>query len=329
MTAVDEILTRNAAYAEGHLARPVMAELGLIVVTCFDPRVDPAHVLGLKPGDAFVIRSVGGRITPAVLQNLSLLTGVLTGVLTMNAGDASMGEMEIVVMHHTKCGITRLADPPHRQALAEALGTTAADLDEGSLRDPFEAVRLDLATLANSDVVPGEMSATGLVFDIDTGRAELVERRRPLRVRFVPDGFVPPRGLVSDRFVLEPLGPEHNESDLAAWSSSIEHIRATPGFEGRKWPERVYSLEENLADLVQHRVDFETGTGFAYTVLAPGSRQVVGCVYLYPPRRPGYDVDVRSWVRQEDAPLDKPLAEAINAWLASEWPWRAPDVAPR
>jgi len=80
---------------------------------------------------------------------------------------------------------------------------------------------------------------------------------------FVPVGFDPPTSLVTDRFRLEPLGPRHNEADHAAWTSSIEHIRATPGYPDDDWPPRGgMSLEENLADLRRHAVDFTEGTGF-------------------------------------------------------------------
>ena len=80
--------------------------------------------------------------------------------------------------------------------------------------------------------------------------------------------------------MLEPLGPRHNESDYAAWSSSIEHIRATPVSRGA-WPHEM-SLAENLADLEMHERDFETRAGFTYTVLDPESGDVIGCVYIYP-----------------------------------------------
>ena len=100
---------------------------------------------------------------------------------------------------------------------------------------------------------------------------------------FVPADFEPPAGLVTERFVLEPLGPEHNESDHEAWSSSIEHIRATPGFDDR-WP-RPMTLEENLDDLERHARDFADRTGFTYTVLDPATRAVIGCVYIYPDTR--------------------------------------------
>ena len=177
MTAADELLSRNAAYQATHEPRSVVPGLGAIVVTCFDPRVDPAHVLGVRPGDAFVMRSVGGRVTPAILQNIAFITGVLA----MNAGLTSFGDMEIVVMHHTSCGITVLAGSEHRPALARTLGADAGSLDTSALADPYQMVRADLDSLAASDLVPGEMSAAGLVFDLESGRAELVERRSPLR----------------------------------------------------------------------------------------------------------------------------------------------------
>ncbi|MGD0054550.1 MAG: N-acetyltransferase [Acidimicrobiales bacterium] len=147
--------------------------------------------------------------------------------------------------------------------------------------------------------------------------------------RFVPVGFEAPGGLSTDRFRLEPLGPQHNLADLEAWTTSIEHIQRTPGFAGRDWPTRVLSLNENLADLEGHADDFEHLRGFTYTVIDPEDMSTVGCVYLYPSRRAGYDVDVSSWVRASRADLDRPLYETVSHWLASAWPWRAPDYAAR
>jgi RimJ/RimL family protein N-acetyltransferase len=135
--------------------------------------------------------------------------------------------------------------------------------------------------------------------------------------------------LRTELFELEPLGPEHNEADYAAWTESIEHIRHTPGFVGRTWPDPSMSLEQNAADLARHGRDFSDRTGFTYTVLEPGSGEVIGCVYFYPPRREGYDVDVRSWVRADRAELDKPLYDVISQWLEGSWPFARPDYAPR
>jgi hypothetical protein len=89
------------------------------------------------------------------------------------------------------------------------------------------------------------------------------------------------------------------------------------------------SLEENAADLVKHARDFAGRTGFAYTVLDPASGDVIGCVYFYPPRRSGYDADVRSWVRADHAALDKPLHDLVRGWLAEAWQFQKPDYAGR
>lgn len=133
----------------------------------------------------------------------------------------------------------------------------------------------------------------------------------------------PPR---TERFYLEPLGEQHNESDYAAWTSSIEHIRATPGFAGRDWP-KVMSLEDNLEDLRKHAEDFRLRRGFTYTVLEPADGEVIGCVYIYPSRN--ISVDVRSWVRADRAELDVPLWQAVSAWLAAEWQFVAVAYADR
>ena len=140
---------------------------------------------------------------------------------------------------------------------------------------------------------------------------------------FVPADFDPPRQLVTDRFRLEPLGPEHNASDLAAWSSSIEHIRATPGYPDGSWPPLDgMTPERNLADLVRHRADFEARRGFTFTVLDPTADAVIGCVYIYPVRSPDHDAGVQSWVSADHAQDDVPLADAVAHWLAAEWPWQ-------
>ena len=88
-------------------------------------------------------------------------------------------------------------------------------------------------------------------------------------------------------FRLAPLGPQHNESDYAAWTASVDHIRATPGFGGHSWPHET-SLDDNLRDLEQHGRDFAERRGFTYTVLSAGADtgDVIGCVYIYPPSGP-------------------------------------------
>lgn len=138
---------------------------------------------------------------------------------------------------------------------------------------------------------------------------------------FVPDDFVVPLSLAGPSFRLEPLGPQHNEPDHRAWTSSIEHIRATPGFPNGGWPPvEGLSRAENLSDLERHAEDFKRRIGFTYTVLDEEDR-VVGCVYIYPSRLEPGVTEVQSWVTASRAELDPKLRGAVASWLAAAWPF--------
>jgi hypothetical protein len=144
---------------------------------------------------------------------------------------------------------------------------------------------------------------------------------------FVPPDFVVPRRLATPQFVLEPLGPQHNDADYAAWSSSTEHIQATPGWEKSSWP-RAMTLDENRADLERHAADFESRSGFTYTVLSPEG-DVIGCVYIYPVPDEAVDARVESWVRASEAELDAPLWRVVSDWVESDWPFESIEYAAR
>jgi RimJ/RimL family protein N-acetyltransferase len=143
---------------------------------------------------------------------------------------------------------------------------------------------------------------------------------------FVPADFDVPTSFTGPGFRMEPLGPEHNERDYEAWTSSMDHIRATPGFEDWLWPTPM-TIEENLADLVRHAADFENRTGFTYSVLE--GDDVIGCLYIYPSKDPGYDAAVRSWVRASRADMDKILWSSVSEWLEETWPFEDPGYAAR
>ena len=153
---------------------------------------------------------------------------------------------------------------------------------------------------------------------------------------FVPADFEVPDGLMAEEFRLEPLGPRHNAADYAAWTASIDHILATPGFAGRGWPHEM-SLRDNLRDLERHAQDFAERRGFTYTVLNAGSGEVIGCVYIYPPRAdsPGggteneWHAAVSSWVHADRAALDRVVYRAVVAWLERDWPFHSIEYAPR
>jgi Acetyltransferase (GNAT) domain len=144
---------------------------------------------------------------------------------------------------------------------------------------------------------------------------------------FVPEDFAVPTTVTFGDVRLVPLGPEHNAADYAAWTSSIDHIRATPGFAGRTWPVPM-TVSENLRDLERHAEDFRQRQGFTYTVLEAND-DVVGCVYIYPSSDEHVDAEIRSWVRADRGSLDRQLHEAVRAWLRSEWPFRVVEYAER
>jgi hypothetical protein len=153
---------------------------------------------------------------------------------------------------------------------------------------------------------------------------------------FVPEDFAVPDGLMAGEFWLAPLGPQHNEADYAAWTASIDHIRATPGFSGSTWPHEM-SLADNLCDLERHAQDFAERRGFTYTVLSASTGDVIGCVYICPAHshepRGGAGgqrhASVRSWVRADHAALDPVLHDAVLAWLERDWPFDSIDYALR
>jgi hypothetical protein len=148
--------------------------------------------------------------------------------------------------------------------------------------------------------------------------------------RFVPEDFEPPGQYLHEEFHLVPLGPQHNDSDHAAWTSSIPHIQATPGFESSAWPPPDgMSLAANRADLEGHERDFAQRTGFTYTVLRPGTEEVIGCVYIYPAKDGEHDAKVSSWVRSDVAELDATLHAAVSRWLAERWPFHRVRYAER
>jgi hypothetical protein len=144
---------------------------------------------------------------------------------------------------------------------------------------------------------------------------------RDMTHAFVPDDYAVPLTLTGPGFRLVPLGPQHNDADHHAWTSSIEHIRATPGFSTGRWPPvEGMTLEDNLRDLRRHADDFERRVGFTYTVLDDDD-VVVGCVYIYPSPTDPDITEVRSWVTAGRAELDSVLHETVDGWLAADWPF--------
>jgi carbonic anhydrase len=145
-------------------SRDLTPGLRTIVVTCADHRVDPAHVLGLRAGEAIVLRNPGGRVTADVLRSLL----VLSTVATLERID---GGFEIVVMHHTDCGLSRLTGSEHAALVAEYAGVAVDDVPQLAIADPWRAVIHDTRLLSKFVAAP-DTSISALVYDLATGRVE-------------------------------------------------------------------------------------------------------------------------------------------------------------
>jgi carbonic anhydrase len=177
MSTLDSMLERNKDFAARQSATGTLMSslpralpnVKAIIIGCADMRVDPAHVLGIKPGEAVVMRNIGGRITPGLLEQLGLL-GRIGEVAGQIPGGG--GEFHLVVLQHTDCGITRLAGDP--AMLARYFQTQEGELKKKKVTDPRAAVAADVALLRAIPELPRGWLISGLVYDVATGLVEIV-----------------------------------------------------------------------------------------------------------------------------------------------------------
>jgi carbonic anhydrase len=184
MTNLDHLLQRNKNFAAQQTATGTlmpwlpraMPKVKALIIGCADMRVDPAHLFATEPGEAVVLRNIGGRITPGLLEQLGLL-GRIGEVAGENPGGG--GEFHLIVLQHTDCGITRLAGDPAR--LAHYFQIPEGDLKTKAVNDPRAAVALDVAALRAIPALPGPWLISGLVYDVATGLVEIVVPPAPIR----------------------------------------------------------------------------------------------------------------------------------------------------
>jgi carbonic anhydrase len=170
-TGLQTALARNRVFAAGggHEGAVVFPHLRLLVLTCLDPRVDPAHVLGLGLGDAMVVRNVGGRVTPAVIEDVAFLGQLAAGLLP----DGPL--FEVAVLHHTQCGSGALADEGFRRRYAERIGVDDAELRDHAVLDPATTVARDVERLRSASSISPRITVSGHVYDVLTGLMTTIE----------------------------------------------------------------------------------------------------------------------------------------------------------
>ena len=168
----DLALERNRKFADGggHEGASVFPALGVFVITCLDPRVDPAHFLGLEMSDAMVVRNVGGRVTPEVINDIAFIAQIAGNLIP----DGPL--FEVAIIHHTQCGASALADDGFRTTYAESIGADQETLREHAVVDPAATVRHDVALVRASTAVPPRIAVSGHVYDVTSGLVETLVR---------------------------------------------------------------------------------------------------------------------------------------------------------
>ena len=167
MTDLDTLYDRNEEFSrtfdQGDL--PISPRRATIVLTCLDSRVDPAHFLGLELGDTLVLRNSGGRVTDDVEQGVALLAGMTR----LAGGDRAPG-LSLAIVHHTDCGLERIAASGPRQALSQSTGIEPEVLKALAITDHQASLRADIERLRASDLVPSELEVSAHLYDVSSGQ---------------------------------------------------------------------------------------------------------------------------------------------------------------
>ena len=176
MANVQTLIDRNHEFVSNfqHGDLRIRPRLSTLILTCLDARVDPAHVLGLELGDAFVMRNIGGRVTDEIVEHIAILLGLAAVV----AGGPAF---ELAIVQHTDCGAKRFSDPQVRQRLGQVAGTGEAAIEKLTITDPRVSVTEDLDRLRAAPILPDDLAVAGYVYDVIDGHVREVQAPASLR----------------------------------------------------------------------------------------------------------------------------------------------------
>jgi len=163
MSVLPELLAANERYAAGFTKGDLPMPPGrrVAILTCMDARLDPARFLGLAAGDAHVIRNAGGRASADALRSLIISQQLL-------------GTSEVVVIHHTDCGMLTFGNAELQGRLKDHFGADASGIDFLPFADLAQSVRDDVAAIRASPFIPQDIPVSGFIYDVHTGRLQPV-----------------------------------------------------------------------------------------------------------------------------------------------------------
>lgn len=164
----DDLLAANREYTSGFALQGIRGRAAkhFGLVTCMDSRIEPLTMLGLRPGDAKIMRNAGGRVTADVLRSLVLAT-------------TNLGVTHIAVMHHTDCALAHRSEAEIRSGLSAAQVVNSNDWDFLSMPDPDAALRSDVHSVRTCAVLPDRTVVEGWRYDVETGMIDRVVASDP------------------------------------------------------------------------------------------------------------------------------------------------------
>jgi carbonic anhydrase len=169
---IGTVIARNRGFAAagGHQGAVPFPTLRLFVLTCIDPRTDPAHFLGLQLSDAVVARNVGGRVTPEVINDVAFIAQIAENAIPEGP------LFEVAVIHHNQCGSGALADDSFRHNYGDRTGVAESTLRDRAVIDPVTTVETDVLRLRSALAIPARVAISGHVYDVTTGLIRTIVR---------------------------------------------------------------------------------------------------------------------------------------------------------
>ena len=165
MATFDELLDANKNYAESfdQAGLPVPPARRVAIVTCMDARIHPEDALGIELGGAHVIRNAGGRVSDDAIRSLAISQRLL-------------GTNEVIVMHHTDCGMMSFENEDLAAKIQEDLGVDASGRDFLTFSNLEQSVQDDVDTLKDSELIPNNLTFVGAVYEVESGKVREVMR---------------------------------------------------------------------------------------------------------------------------------------------------------
>lgn len=166
MSDIEALYERNTRFAKDFASAdlPITPQLSTILLTCMDARIDPAHFMGLEPGEVLVMRNSGGRVSDDVERDIAI---IWTLVAQMTGAAPSLS---LAIIHHTDCGLEKFASPDIQQMVSQRSGLALSSLRQLAIVDHDSAFEQDVQRLKDSGIIPDGLIVSAHMYDPKSGR---------------------------------------------------------------------------------------------------------------------------------------------------------------